>query len=576
MSATAEDTASEGKMNKEWKYLQGYENTPYVHFDEAATLPNTVTYDELPNRSVTGVLKANQYVNGKLTQTYTEHENHVGVIAATRLDKTTSYVIPTILSFARQKQKRSMIISDPKGEIYRYTAAALKKEGYNVKLLNFRDYRCSECWNILTPIYRKYIGIREIPNEPVVVETKNGLRNRFRGRIYDDQAMLDREIKHLQTVLTEEVANDIDNVAKMFVTTENTRDPYWEDSSRDLLKAFFWAMLEDTDENCPGRITEDTFSFSTIFTIMSGFREEGRNRYDDQGYFSSRNTASRAYLLAKSITLENGDSTRKCILAIFNTKISVFRESTVNLITRCNSFEMSELIGGPVAVFIDYHDELKTHYQLISLFVQDAYRRLIEETEQKENKKLDVPFYFVLDEFGNFPAIPDFETTISACAGRNIFFILIIQSYAQLDCVYGKDVATIIRDNLNVHVFFGSNNPSTLEEFSNECGLRTRLSPMSVLNGKGVEIENYQIETIPLVPKSALSHIQPGECIVTEANCGYVMYSKLERYYACMEFQNLELSSEKDYVAKVNPFDERYLYKYIPRKKNPYEDDDWL
>ena len=71
MSATAEDTASEGKMNKEWKYLQGYENTPYVHFDEAATLPNTVTYDELPNRSVTGVLKANQYVNGKLTQTYT-------------------------------------------------------------------------------------------------------------------------------------------------------------------------------------------------------------------------------------------------------------------------------------------------------------------------------------------------------------------------------------------------------------------------------------------------------------------------------------------------------------------------
>ena len=200
-------------MNKEWKYLQGYENTPYVHFDEAATLPNTVTYDELPNRSVTGVLKANQYVNGKLTQTYTEHENHVGVIAATRLGKTTSYVIPTILSFARQKQKRSMIISDPKGEIYRYTAAALKKEGYNVKLLNFRDYRCSECWNILTPIYRKYIGIREIPNESVVVETKNGLRNRFRGRIYDDQAMLDREIKQLQTVLTEEVANDIDNLS---------------------------------------------------------------------------------------------------------------------------------------------------------------------------------------------------------------------------------------------------------------------------------------------------------------------------------------------------------------------------
>lgn len=561
-------------MNRDWKYLKGYENTAFVHFEDAPTLPNTVLYEDLPKRAVTGVLKANQHINGKLTQTYTQLENHVGVIAATRLGKTTSYVIPTILSFARQTQKRSMIISDPKGEIYRYTAAALKKEGYSVKLLNFRDYSHSECWNILTPIYRKYVGIRKIPDEPTVVDTENGPRNFFRGRIYDDQAALDREIAQLQSVLTEEVANDIDNVAHMFITTENTRDPYWEDSSRDLLKAFFWAMLEDSEEGAKNPITEATFSFSTIFNVMASFRDRGRNNYSDEGYFSARKDTSRAYMLAKSIILENGDATRKCILAVFSTKIAVFRESTVNIITRCNSFEMSDLIGGPVAVFINYHDELKTHYKLISLFVQDAYRMLIAETENKESKRLDVPFYFILDEFGNFPAIPDFETTISACAGRNIFFMLIIQSYAQLDCVYGKDVSAIIRDNLNVHVFFGSNNPSTLEEFSEECGLRTRLSPLSVLNGKGAQIENYQIETIPLVPKSMLSHIQPGECIVTEANCGYVMYSKLERYYLCEEFKNLELSSEKDYVSSVNPFDERYIYRFEPRCKNPYDDDD--
>ena len=82
---------------------------------------------------------------------YSSDENHVGVIAATRLGKTTSYVIPTILSFARQKIKRSLIISDPKGEVYKYTAEELKKQGYEIKLLNFRNYRKSECWNMLTP-----------------------------------------------------------------------------------------------------------------------------------------------------------------------------------------------------------------------------------------------------------------------------------------------------------------------------------------------------------------------------------------------------------------------------------------
>ena len=126
--------------------LKNYENTAYVHYEDVGeTFPNSVWFDELPDREVTGVLKVNRYVGGRLLQTYSEKENHVGVIASTRLGKTTSYVIPTVVSFARAKNKKSMVISDPKGEIYRRTSAVLKKEGYEVLLLNFRDYMHSEC-----------------------------------------------------------------------------------------------------------------------------------------------------------------------------------------------------------------------------------------------------------------------------------------------------------------------------------------------------------------------------------------------------------------------------------------------
>ena len=79
------------------------------------SLTNTIAYDEIGKKAMSGVLNASWHVDGKLMQTYTEQENHVGVIAATRLGKTTSYVIPTILSLAQQLLKRSMIISDPKG-----------------------------------------------------------------------------------------------------------------------------------------------------------------------------------------------------------------------------------------------------------------------------------------------------------------------------------------------------------------------------------------------------------------------------------------------------------------------------
>ena len=94
--------------------------------------------------------------------------------------------------------------------------------------------------------------------------------------------------------------------------------------------------------------------------------------FEDGGYFSNRNHSSRAYQIIKDTLIDNGDTTRACILAVFNTRIAMFRECAMRLITSCNSFEVSELIDGPTVIFIDYRDELKVHYQIISLFIQDA------------------------------------------------------------------------------------------------------------------------------------------------------------------------------------------------------------
>lgn len=552
--------------------LQGYENTRLVHYSEMDSLPNIVTYEDLPNLDVVGVLKGNHYVDGKLMQLYSTMENHVGVIAATRLGKTTSYVVPTILSFAMQKTKRSMIISDPKGELYRRTAATLRAQGYNVKLLNFRDYLHSECWNPLTPIFRKYRRAVTVADEVRLVETENGPRNEFRGVVYDDQRELDSAVELARAMMMDEVGNDIDTIGAMFMATESLKDPYWDNAARETFKAFLWAMLEDSDKK-DNPITEDTYSFSTILSLQLTMRTGKGMSFEDGGYFTDRNRSSRAYQIIKDTLIDNGDTTRACILAVFNTRLAMFRECAMRLITSCNSFEVSELTDGPTAIFIDYRDELKVHYQIISLFIQDAYRYLIEQANDKEEGKLDVPFYFILDEFGNFPAIKDFETTISACAGRNIFFMLIIQSYAQLNNVYGPAVAEIIRDNLNMHVFMGSNNPETLEAFSRECGQRTRISPLSALNGNTEEIDHYQIETIPIVPRSMLAHFEVGECIVTEANSGYVLFTKLERYYLLSEMNNLPLSSEKEYKCSVNPFDKRYTYVIKQDDKSPFDFD---
>ena len=123
-----------------------------------------------------------------------------------------------------------------------------------------------------------------------------------------------------------------------------------------------------------------------------------------------------------------------------------------------------------------------------------------------------------------------------------------------------------------MHIFLGSNNPATLEEFSQECGETTRISPCSALNGDGNEMTNFAIDNVRLVPKSMLTKLEAGECIVTEANCGYVLFSKMERYFTCKEYEHLVLSSGKDYKSEMNPLDKKYDYSWVPRrKKNKFD-----
>lgn len=544
----------------------GYEDMRLVRYDELAGLGiKTVKYSELDNFTNDGVLKACFHdENGDLVQLYTEQGNHAGVIAATRLGKTTSYVVPTIISFAKQKVKKSFMVSDPKGEIYRITAATLKKQGYKVKLLNFRDYKHSEFWNPLTPIFRKYKKASAVYDSVEAVPADGGWKYRFNGKTYDDQAQLNKDIEDERKAILDDLSNDIDNMGAMMVSTLVERDPTWENGVRDLFKAFLYAMLEDSElkEN---PITEETFSLDTMFKIKSTF-SDGKSGHFDGGYFSSRDIKSRAYMLAKPIILDVTGNTRGSYMSVWQTKFTGYMELVTRKITSCNSFEIEELGEGPIALFVCYRDELKAHFNTITMFVQNAYKFLIEKASRNRDGKLKVPFYFILDEFGNFAKIKDFETTISACAGRNIWFILIIQSYAQLIAVYGMEISPIIRDNLNVHVFFGSNNPETIEEFSRECGQYTRISPLSAANGKGVEIEKYELETLQLVTKSSLTHFRPGECIVTEANCGYVMFSSMERYFMCAEFASLPESDFQSYVVDINPLDDKYNYDYDPPK----------
>jgi type IV secretion system protein VirD4 len=228
--------------------------------------------------------------------------------------------------------------------------------------------------------------------------------------------------------------------------------------------------------------------------------------------------------------------------------------------------------GAPTVIFVCYKDEESLHYEVISMFLTNLYTELIA-VARKKGTRLRRPFYFLLDEFGNLPKFNDFDKVISACAGRNIWFLLILQSYAQLYHTYGKETAEIIKDNLNAHIFFGTNNPETKREFSEECGKKTIISPTSALNGSGEVIERFEKDTVSLVPVSALDRLGIGDCIVTQMRQD-VLWSRFERSYTCPEFTGEECDPACRSV-QVAFADARYTYRpsaaEATEKPNPFD-----
>ena len=528
----------------------------------------TVPFDALQTREVDGIpICIQRDGDGKLQATFIP-DTHLLAIGATRSGKTTGFVIPTLNVLLNKKNKPSVVISDPKQELYRDNARKLAENGYRVLMLDFTNYLHSDCWNPLTKYYRAYQKYLSVDSQVTVVQTEDGLKNQFQGVIYDDQEELDRVINEVKERYMDEVEKGITSLSAAIIPTTNQKDPFWDDSARDLLKAIFYGMLEDSET---GEITEDNFSFDTVLRIFDSFTGPDNNY--DGGYFTKRElTTSKAHQLARKCIIEQASTTRRCISSDFAVKMNKFRDTAVRRITCTNTFEMQELDdGAPTVIFVCYKDEDSLHYEVISMFLSNLYTELIA-VARKKGSKLQRPFYFLLDEFGNLPQFNDFDKVISACAGRNIWFLLILQSYAQLYNIYGKETAEIIKDNLNTHIFFGTNNPETKREFSKECGKKTIISPVSALNGNGETIERYDKDTVALVPVSALTKLQPGECIVTQMRED-VLWSRFERSYTCPEFESDQADPNQRKIA-LNFCDEKYLYvkKRVLEQKKTVKD----
>jgi type IV secretion system protein VirD4 len=392
-----------------------------------------------------------------------DSEAHTLIMGSTGSGKTTRLINPLIKILA--KKGESMILTDPKGELYEENAAMLMSKGYNIVLLNLRNPEKGNAWNPLTLPYQLYKEGSDKANEL--------LSDLARSLLHDDK----------------------------------TDDPFWQNSSADYFTALSLGLFEDAKEE---EINLNSISY------MSAVGEEkyGGSNYSKE-YFSSKDPSKPIYINASG-TINAPQDTKNSILSVFRQKIKIFATTEhLSEMLSYSDFDMKEIGRRKTAVFIIIQDEKKTYHALATVFIKQCYETLID-VAQDNKGKLPIRTNFILDEFANMPPLRDVTTMITAARSRQIRFNLVIQNFSQLNQVYGADDAETIKGNCANLVYLMSKELKALEEISKLCGDQK-------VKGKG---DKEPDKEKPLISISELQRLKMGDAIIIKDR-SYPLKTKL-------------------------------------------------
>ncbi|GAA6291621.1 hypothetical protein F220043C3_00550 [Enterocloster asparagiformis] len=478
---------------------------------------------------------------------------HGLVIGATGSGKTTTFINPMIQILGRSSAGSSMICTDPKGELFQLHSGMLSERGYKVMVLDLRDPYSSFRWNPLGDIYDRYqlyleAGKGIFQCESDVRESGLELANdigaygdvwyEYKGKAYAVRRELITVVKVEKQKIYDELYEDLNDLISVICPIESKDDPVWEKGARSIIMAVCLAMLEDS-EYPELEMTREKFCFFNINKAISNSENEFQALKE---YFMGRPKLSKSVGLSRQV-LSAADTTLASYMSIAFDKLSMFNDEGLCSLTSATDIDPLQFASEPTALFLKIPDEKDTRHALAAVFVLCIYKALIKVASAREDLSLPRNVYFILDEFGNMPKIDKFDKMITVGRSRKIWFNMVVQSYAQLDNVYGQTIANIIKSNCGLKMFIGSNDIETCEEFSKLCGNKT-VSTQSVSstvgdkNG-GINVSS-QVQTRPLIYPSDLQKLNNktstgNAIIVTFGN--YPLKTKFTPSYKCPLYQ---------------------------------------
>ena len=417
--------------------------------------------------------------------------------------KSASYSIPNAFQMLG-----SYVFTDPKGELYDKTAGYLRKNGYEIKVLNLVNPANSDGYNPLLHI-RSEIDVDVIAN----------------------------------------------TIVKGQKSESGSNDPYWDDMAEMLLKALIYYLMATRPE-------EEQNLASCSELVRAANTNGGSNLLTElMNQLPYDHPARMNY---KSIEIAP-EKTYGSILSSLQSKLGKFDSKEIAEVTSTDTIDFDEIGSRKTAVYVISSDTHKAYDFLLTIFFSQMIQQLYDFAD-KNGGRLKMPTYFILDEFANIGQIPDFDKKISTSRSRGISFSVILQNLDQLEAVYEKSYETIM-GNCDTHVFLGSNSYKTVEYFSKALGEKTiTRESLSVNRDKQFHRQGYndsdQVMARALMTPDELRRMDNDLCIIYEKGLKPI---KDEKYYY---FETPMIKKLSEFTLNHLEFDVGNRGKW--RKFNPY------
>jgi len=342
-----------------------------------------------------------------------ESFQNVCVIARVGAGKTSRYVIPNVLDKARRSC--SMVINDPKGEVFEQTSESLRRSGYKIIVI---DPEIPERSSYFNPL---------------------------------QEASNDIELEQVAEILV-----------RCGIPSGQGKDDFWLQGAIRFVSLFIKCLKNAGDEN------PNWFNLHNLYYLFQNFGDKGANLDSFMGQFTIYPDAPedrRLWDEWKGILTGNKEGVQSFVLNAITSLKSLSNQNLARL-TAKSDIKLEDIRREKTAIYMITPAQHAEYYSfLTSLFFRCVFNACMRKMPDKDT----LPVYIIYDEFGH-STIPNFVSTANTIRGYKVSLSIILQSISQLSARYGHDYASSIQGGFNTYLTYSGADPQTASFFETIIG----------------------------------------------------------------------------------------------------------